>query len=402
MTFLHRLFHMYQRIALAGALGVCVAVAHAAPFLPSSDATVLERLPFRAGDTTARELAALRRANLQTPQDAALAIRLANRYFELAMERGDPRYVGYADAVLQQLSAPLPAQALLVRAKLRQYRHGFSEGLADFAAALALDPDLAEAHSWRGAILMVQARYAQAGDECQALERLGRTTLALGCSGLLAAYTGDLAGAGARLQRALAATTDPGNRQWLLTRMAEVATWAAQLDAAERHFQSALALGRDDTYLLAARADFLLDAARWRDVVTLLAPWEQVDTLLLRLALAEQQLGLPQALAHGQTLGERFDAARQRGDTTHQTEEARYFLLVQKDTTTALRLALANFEVQREPRDARIVLEASLAARKPQAAEPVLAWLAANGFTGAPLRSLADQVTALGRARAAP
>ena len=41
-----------------------------------------------------------------------------------------------------------------------------------------------------------------------------------------------------------------------------------------------------------------------------------------------------------------------------------------------MRLALSNWKVQREPRDARVVLDAALAARRLEAAQPVLAWMA--------------------------
>ena len=55
---------------------------HAAPRKPAADTEVLERLPLRAGDAGARELAALRSAMMAAPADAAPAApatRLAQR-----------------------------------------------------------------------------------------------------------------------------------------------------------------------------------------------------------------------------------------------------------------------------------------------------------------------------------
>ena len=49
----------------------------------------------------------------------------------------------------------------------------------------------------------------------------------------------------------------------------------------------------------------------------------------------------------------------------------------------------------KEPRDARALLEAAIAARKPEAAAPVIAWLASSGFQDARIKSLAEQVKAL-------
>ena len=328
---------------------------------------------------------------MAAPSEAAPAARLAERYFDLAMARGDPRYVGYAEAVVARFGEPLPASLRLTRGLLRQYRHDFEGALADLAGAVALEPDLAAAHAWRGAIYLVQADYAAARNECDALRRLGRGTLVGACIGLVQAYGGQLEAGYRSLQQALAATGDADNRLWLLTRLGEVAAWRGESALAERHYREALSVGRDDGYLLAAWSDFLLDAGRPAEVVKQLAAWESSDSLLLRLAEAEAALKSPAAARLAEMLDERFAAARLRGDTTHRAEEARYQLRLRGDAEAALRLATENYRVQREPRDARILLEAAIAARDPAAAQPVRDWLGSSGFEDARLRDLGQK-----------
>ena len=376
------------------ALAISAVSVHAVPRTPTQDSEVIERLPFRAGDTTARELADLRAAVAKAPADPDPAVALALRYFDLAAERGDPRFVGYAEALVGRFATQMNAPLLVVRGMVRQYRHDFDDALADFAAALALDADLASAHAWRGAISLVQANYAAAAKECDALQRLQRTVLQAGCAGLTQAYTGNLDAAFKTLKQALATTKDKDYSLWLHTRLGEVAAWQGQAAVAEQHYRQALALGIDDGYLLAAWSDFLLDQGRAEQVIALLGKWEPVDGLLLRLALAETMLKLPAAKAHTQTLDDRFAAARLRGDTTHQAEEARFHLVLRKDAKEALRLAAENFQVQKEPRDARIVLEAALAASEPAGAKEATAWLKSSGFEGTILRGLAQQLQA--------
>ena len=376
------------------ALAISAVSVHAVPRTPAQDSEVIERLPFRAGDTTARELADLRAAVAKAPADPDPAVALALRYFDLAAERGDPRFVGYAEALVGRFATQMNAPLLVVRGMVRQYRHDFDDALADFAAALALDADLASAHAWRGAISLVQANYAAAAKECDALQRLQRTVLQAGCAGLTQAYTGNLDAAFKTLKQALATTKDKDYSLWLHTRLGEVAAWQGQAAVAEQHYRQALALGIDDGYLLAAWSDFLLDQGRADQVIALLGKWEPVDGLLLRLALAETMLKLPAAKAHTQTLDDRFAAARLRGDTTHQAEEARFHLVLRKDAKEALRLAAENFQVQKEPRDARIVLEAALAASDPAGAKEATAWLKSSGFEGTILRGLAQQLQA--------
>ena len=81
------------------------------------------------------------------------------------------------------------------------------------------------------------------------------------------------------------------------------------------------------------------------------------DALLLRIALAEQRLPDHAAdfAAHRADLAARFDAARRRGDSLHRREEARFRLTMLGDAAGALALARANWDVQREPADRRIL-----------------------------------------------
>ena len=348
-------------------------------------------LPQRAQDPAVRELGRLRAAAAAGNTDPEPAARLIRAYFDLSLARGDPRYIGYAEAVLARFKAPLAPILRVERGLLRQYRHDFTGALDDFAGALALAPGLAEAHAWRAAIFLVQANYPGAEMECAALARLGRDSLADGCMGLSMAYGGKLDSAARHLQKALAATADPGNRAWLLTRLGEVAAWRGHPAVAERHFRDALRLGRDDVYLLAAWGDYLLDVGRHDDLLEALAGWDASDSLLLRLAEAEARLGRAAASRRIQVLEDRFAAARARGDETHMAEEARFRLRLRGDAKWALALALANYRVQREPRDARILLEAAIAAGDAAAAGPVRDWLQSSGFEDALLRRLGEE-----------
>jgi hypothetical protein len=185
-----------------------------------------------------------------------------------------------------------------------------------------------------------------------------------------------------------------GVQMWALTLAAETAT---RLDdpSAESWFTRALSLDSTDPYLLAAWSDWLLDHGRPADVISLLGRFTRIDPLLLRLALAEQATGSAALGGHINDLGARFDASRLRGETVHRREEARFQLALLHQPAQALTLARANWDVQREPADARILLEAALAARAPSAAEPVLAWRQTNGVQDHMIDALAAKLRAL-------
>ena len=179
---------------------------------------------------------------------------------------------------------------------------------------------------------------------------------------------------------------------WALTAAAEIAARRGDDEAAERHFSKALALDRRNAYLLNAYADFLLDQGRAKEVRDLLAEEARADGSLLRLALAERVLGRDEEIEHVATLGDRYAASRRRGDRLHLRDEARFTLWLLNRPAEALRLAKANWQIQREPWDARLVLEAALAAGTPREAMPVLEWLKKTGLEDVRIRRLADRL----------
>jgi predicted Zn-dependent protease len=367
-----------------------------APFVPGSDQQVLERLPARAADPRQRELRALRTQLARDPGDVGVAVPLARRYYEEAAGEGDPRYIGYAQAALAPWwDEPEPPVAVRVlRGVLRQFNHDFDAALADLTAAALQQPDNGEAWSWQAAIHMVRAEYPQARQACERVAPLASPLIAVACRASVDSVTGQAAAAAAGLRDALQRDGEAGaaEKLWALTRLAEIEERRGEVAAAEAAFRRGLALGITDVYLLAAYADFLLDRGRPAEVIALLQDKQRADVLLLRLALAGKATGAPAAVAWADALSARFEAARLRGDTSHEKEEARFALALRGEAQRALTLASRNYTVQREPADARVLLEAALAARQPAAAEPVLKWLAASGIESSVLRSLAERL----------
>ena len=371
-------------------------LAAATPYLPTSDQQLLERLPGRASDPAARALNDLRRRQAADPNNLDLAVELARSYFDRTGAEGDPRYVGYAQSVLApwwSLAEP-PVPARLMRAVLNQFSHGFAVAVADLQAVVKQDPDNGEGWAWLAAIAMVEARYADARTACEHVNEASPELIGPACLAAVDGVTGRGAAAAASLNTALKdnPTASPAERLWALTRLAEIEERLGHFTEAEAAFGQALALNLTDGYLLAAYADFLLDRARPAEAIALLKGKERSDLLLLRLALAGKAAKAPEAARWAADLTARFDAARLRGDVLHQKEEGRYALGILGDAPRAVALAAQNFAVQREPADARALLEAAVAARQPAAAEPALAWMASSGIESVALRTLAAKL----------
>lgn len=369
--------------------------AYPEPYRPADDAEVLERLVFKFSDPAARALETLRADLRQNPRNLDAAVKLAARYIEQGRSEGDPRFLGQAQAVLSPWwnePAPPPA-ALLLRATILQNAHEFDQALADLEQLLAAQPANAQAWLTKASILQIQARYDDARRACRRLARSAASHVLIGCLSDIAGVTGRSIQSRELLRNVLSNSTITGReRIWLATILAETAARTGAVQEAEQYFAEAFKAGIRDQYLIGAYADFLLDQGRYRDVVSLLHSETRTDGFLLRLALAEQALELPTASSHVSELQARFAAARERGTPVHVREEARFTLILLHDVKRALPLAQANWNVQREPADARILLESALAAGNRAAAQPVLDWLSANHVEDVRLRQLAKQI----------
>ena len=383
-------------LALSGAVS-------AAPFIPANDNEVVERLPASASDPSVRRVESLRKQLAARPDDAPLRLEIARRYFDLAMAQGDPRYVGYASAAIAPLAATAAKDASywLVRGMIQQYSHDFAGALQSLAKARELDAQAVEVTAWRSAIHMVQANYDDALSECTRLVPQAQPLHAQGCTAYVQASTGQLAPAYDALSKSMAAAGEvpPGLALWVRTRLAEMAIRLQRPTEAETHFKEALRLGIVDQFLLGAYADFLLQQKRPAEVIALLADWERSDILLLRLALAGRALNDSRAAGWAGQLRDRFADAAKRGDRLHEQEAARFALDVEGNATQAVDLATRNYQDQKEPRDAEILMRAALAAKQPRAAAPAINWFRTNKYEDPQLAAIAEKLTTPGGAR---
>ena len=379
-----------------GALMVAVLVASptiAKPYLPVDDDVVLERLPEKT-DPSLRDVKRLRTALERNPGDLALASRLARRAIEAGRETGDPRFLGQAQAALApwwNLEEP-PAQALLLRATIRQSTHDFSGALADLDLLLKRNPADGQALLTRATVFTVQGRYADARADCRRVARIALPLVAIACDAAPASLSGEAAAAYASLRSALGASpANPALVEWAETLAAEIGARRGN-PAAEAHFRAALTLDPRDPYLLAAFADFLLERDRPGEVVSLVQDYPRNDSLLLRLALAEARIPAKREAfaSHRAELADRFAAARRRGDNLHRREEARFVLEIERDPSVALKLARENWAVQRETADLRILAAAAKAAGDAGALAETREWIRRHRLEDATLAALLE------------
>lgn len=374
---------MVQR-ALVGALVVASVLsahsAHCEPYVPASDAAILERLP--AARAT-RRLEPLRRALKTHPQDVRSALQLAEGYLQIGRETSDPRFVSYAQATLApwlQQANP-PAAVLVLQATALQSSHRFDAALVYLDRALVLEPRNAQAWLTKATVLQVRGDFAQARTACGQLALTADRSIMLTCVASVDSLTGRLQRSYETLVRTASAAEhdQPQISAWITGQLAEMAMRMGAFDAAERHFKSALKSEPGDVYVRAAYADFLLMMGREREVIDLLSAWTSHDALLLRLAIAARRASNPEAMRWAEQYEARRRATRP-DDNPHLREHALFVLDVLDQPRESLRLARLNWTVQHEPADVRIYLRAAHAAGSDEDMGIVHAWIRQTAY----------------------
>lgn len=384
-------------LAVALSTTLLTSLARAEPFRPTDDAMVLETLPRRDNDALNTRIAELRGQFNAAPGDFKLASELAERHLSRFRRDSDPRDLGQAEAVIAPWlkTAEPPALALILRASVQQSNHQFEAALSNLDRAMNKMPGNPQALLMRASILLVQGRYAQARESCSALIFQDAVFAGI-CLANVMAVSGQPDQATALLQRFITqAPVEQGIQAWAAVSLAEAAASIGQDGQAEAALRLGLTGNPRDAYLKTAMADFLLEHHRPREVLPLLADDIRNDNLLLRLTLAEQQLASPATKSHIEDLQARFAAAAARGDRVHLREEAMFRLALLNQPEAALQLAQANWKVQKELADCRILLATAVAAHQPDAAKPALDWLTAAHLRAPSLLTLAQRVQQL-------
>lgn len=340
----------------------------AEPRVPASDSEIVERLPRGLASISPRKV----RTESSTVQASPATV--ARSYIKLAQKYGEPRYAHFAENMLRQIKEP-SLDVRFLRGVIAQHLHRFGEAQAAFEDVLRADPNHADALLQLAMLHSVQGRFHIARELLARNTQLMGRPNGLGVLAVVASLSGQLNASYTLLEKKTAWFTDaPEQSAWLKSSLAEMAVRLGQFEPAERFLNEARMLQPGTVSLLIQWADLLLDQGRFAEAAAL-ADHRPVHTgTLLRAAVA---------LAHLPGQHEQLDRVRSdlqsrlfdASGPQHLREQALFTLHVLGRPREALVLALKNFESQREPVDARLVLESALRAQALDQAAPVRSWL---------------------------
>ena len=369
--------------------------ASAAPFVPSNPSLVVLHVP---ANPAVERLASLEAALRTDPDNTARIYALADAYIAIGRRTGEPRYFGRAEVLLtprlQRPSAPVELRLQL--ADILQYRHEYERALEQISQALAQDRNNTRAHLMRAAIWQASGRFEGARVECGALLAAGESVTGSVCLAQVIGMTGQLERAHVLLSRLRASSSPPWPpyASWMLAALADLEERSGDIAAAERSLRRAVVADPSDYYVRFALADLLLAQNRAGEIAQVLQDLPRTESVLIRLAESQAALQVGKPNPYLATLTDRLEAARARGERIHARDLARVQLRLLGNPAVALRAARNNWAQQREPADARLLVECGLAARDRTAVNEVIEWRRRTSYQDATLDTLLARASA--------
>ena len=317
-------------------------------------------------------------------RSAATTAALASAFIERARSRREPSYFGRAEAVLAPLASRRGAAASLRRlyAEVLQYRHDFAGAEQLLDSILKEQAHDADARLLRASVRLVRGDFEGARADCALLAASGGDIAVPG----FACFAEALAGGG-ELDRGLALLSLPAHPRslapasgaYLLATRAELRERDDNFAGAIADYRTALSLAPTDDSIRAALADALAASGMADEARAELAVDKASVALLVRSAALTEGSQRAEFTARASSW---LSLEAARGDALH-FREAAMLALVNGEPMKALAAAQANFEIQRELPDVRVLARAARAVGDAKALSELRRWLQETGYRDA-------------------
>lgn len=332
------------------------------------------------------------------PQDLNTALAYARAVFTLGLTQGDLRWYGSAKAALSPWwqASDLPAEGFFLRGLVKQGFHEFEAGLQDINRAIAIEPQHAEFWSWRFALHLLLADMQAARQDHEKMAQLFGPEEAKVYRAVLLYRTGQAQAAVAQLQSAITAAQfkDASSQAWLGFHLGEALRVAGQPAKALAVWDQQLKAQPQSHLLRLSLADLLNQQGQHAKAKKVANAAASTDALLMQALLASRALKDPDEARLASQMAARLQSQALRQEALIERPKLIYQIAYGQDLGAGLALSVENWQLQKEPPDAVLFVQAALAMKQARAAEPVLAWAEKTGYTDPQLAPLLAQLQA--------
>lgn len=394
--------------ALLGLVVILSPVAAQERYRPS-DAAVVLSASVHAASGRQNALRALDKAWRAQPQNLPAALAYARAVFTLGLTEGDLRWYGSAKAALTPwwTAADLPAEAYFLRGLVKQGFHDFQEGLQDINRAIALEPARAEFWSWRFALHLLLADMSAAQKDIEEIGRLFGEEEAEVYRAVFLYRTGQHLPAVEMLSQSIRLVNyqDASSQDWLGFHLGEAHRVAGQPAKALAVWGQRLKASPQSHLIRLSLADLLNQQGQYRQALTIAmaatgsgnvqnSTATMTDALLMQAVLASRGLNDPNESRLASQLEARLQSQAMRQEALIERPKLIYQIAYGRDVKAGLALSIDNWQLQKEPPDAVLFVQAALALGQARAAEPVVSWAEKTGYSDPQLTPLLAQLKA--------
>lgn len=368
-------------------------------FLPSPNSVVLSSSVHTQSGRLG-SFRALDQAWRAQPQNLMASLAYSRAVFTLGLNEGDLRWYGSAKAALAPWwrATELPAEAFFLRGLVKQGFHGFEEGLQDIDRAIVLEPRRAEFWSWRFALNLLLADIVAARKDIEDIARLIGVEEADVYRAILNYRTGNPQMAVQTLSRLIRSPSyqDASSKDWLSFHLGEAYRVVGQPEKAIAVWSERLKTRPQAHLLRLSLADVLNHQGRFLQAkataMHLADTASLTDALLMQALLASRGLKDPNESSLASQMAARLKSQAFRQESLIERPKLIYQIAYGQDIPGGLALSKDNWQLQREPPDALLFVQAALALGQARAAEPVLVWVQQTAYSEPLLNSLLDQI----------
>jgi len=323
------------------------------------------------------------RAHTERPDDVNASVALARFAATRARRDGNTDLLKLAGKTLAWWSdtAEPPIDVLVLRANINQIDHRFDDALADLNQVIARDPYNPQARLSRAFVLTTTGKARAAMRDCGQIRPNVSLTIRETCAARALSLTGSARKSLMRLEASLRAfkSNSQAERTFILSVAAEISARIGETQKASALYSELLDAEPRSVFARAAYADFLIVQNKLAAAREIIGDNPHTEALLLLRVLAASGPTDEEARNAAAVLRARMTADLARDDYSHAREYARFALKRMDDPQFAFDMAKANWRVQKEPLDARILLAAAQAAGDHETAHEIAAWIKVTG-----------------------
>ncbi|MBL1274619.1 MAG: hypothetical protein COB30_000870 [Ectothiorhodospiraceae bacterium] len=372
---------------------ISISVCNAAPFTPENENLVIYQVEKTA---LSEKLESLRINMLENKTNSSDLEAYVAFSINVARKKSDPRYFGYAKAALQptikQYFISGTHTGLLIHwADIMQFMHQFDEAERTLQRVINISRDNPRTNLMLSAIYQAQGRYPEALKQCNALFTRTSMLVLTACITQIKSLTGNLKDSFTVLSKQVyrESHSNAVNHAWVLSILAEMSERLNKNDQAADFFTESLRLDPLNGFTRSAYADFLLDQGKYRQVKDILSDHLFTDGLLLRYTMADvhsksnHQSTRQEIRNNIEKLHANYSLSQKMDGDSHLRDQAIFYLYLKKQQSKALALAKSNWEIYKEPADARILLRCAHLAGDEKTINQLREWKESNRYENA-------------------